>query len=73
MQKGAKFFVFSDGVYEVEYADGKGMMSFDDFAEELKSDSGCQRKVEQMMRFSQSAQNRELFDDDFSLCEVIFR
>ena len=73
VQKGAKFFVFSDGVYEVEYADGKGMMSFDDFAEELKSDSGCQRKVEQMMRFSQSAQNRELFDDDFSLCEVIFR
>lgn len=35
----------------MEYADGKGMMSFDDFAEELKSDSGCQRKVEQMMRF----------------------
>ena len=73
VESGAKFFVFSDGVYEVEYADGSGMMSVDDFAEELKSDSGCQRKVEQMMRFSQSAQNRELFDDDFSLCEIIFR
>ena len=70
---GSKLYVFSDGVYEVEKPDGH-TMSLDEFAAELPSPPlpGLS-KVESMMRFSQNAQGRESFEDDFSLCEIIFK
>lgn len=54
-------------------ADGH-TMSLDEFAAELPSPPlpGLS-KVESMMRFSQNAQGRESFEDDFSLCEIIFK
>lgn len=70
---GSKLYVFSDGVYEVEKPDGH-TMSLDEFAAELPAPPlpGLS-KVESMMRFSKDAQGRESFEDDFSLCEIIFK
>lgn len=69
----SKLYVFSDGVYEVRKGDGK-IMSLDEFAAQLPApaESGAS-KVESMMRFSKRAQNSESFEDDFSLCEVVFK
>ena len=69
----SKLYVFSDGVYEVRKGDGK-IMSLDEFAAQLPApaESGAS-KVESMMRFSKCAQNSESFEDDFSLCEVVFK
>jgi sigma-B regulation protein RsbU (phosphoserine phosphatase) len=70
----AKLYVFSDGVYEVEYADGSGMMNLDIFAEELlKAPVADNTKTQSMMMFSQQAQKNEQFEDDFSLCEITIR
>ncbi|MBQ6533834.1 MAG: SpoIIE family protein phosphatase [Opitutales bacterium] len=53
----SKLYIFSDGVYEVDYADGSGMMSVDDFAAELaKPAPEGVSKAEAMLRFSQNAQ-----------------
>lgn len=71
---GAKLYVFSDGVYEVDYANGRGMMSFDDFAAAIaKAPENGKRKVVSMMEFSSEAQNSDSFEDDFSLCEIVFK
>ena len=70
----AKLYVFSDGVYEVEYADGSGMMNLDIFAEELlKAPVADNTKTQSMMMFSQQAQKNEQFEDDLSLCEITIR
>ncbi|MGD9971957.1 MAG: SpoIIE family protein phosphatase [Desulfatirhabdiaceae bacterium] len=68
-----KLFIFSDGVYEIEYADKKGMMTLKEFAEEIsKPVSPDERKVEQMLHFARKAQNSETFEDDFTLMELSF-
>lgn len=69
----AKLYVFSDGVYEVQKTDGK-TMDLDEFASHLPDPprEGLS-KVESMMRFSKDAQHCESFEDDFSLCEIIFK
>ncbi len=71
---GDRLYVFSDGVYEVNYADCPAeMMTVEDFAAELAQPAppGA-RKVEAMAAFVRRAQNRDQFDDDFSLVEVCF-
>jgi len=74
IERGSKLYVFSDGVYEVDYADGSGIMSVDDFAAELvKPSKNGEGKVSEMMKFSQDAQKSEQFEDDFSLCEFTFK
>lgn len=70
----SRLYVFSDGVYEVEYSNGRGVMSVDDFAAELArpAENGA-RKVKAMRGFSQRAQGGLDFEDDFSLVEICFR
>ncbi len=70
----SKLYIFSDGVYELEYANGSGMMTVDDFAAELiKPSQPTKTKTESMLDFSKSAQNNEQFEDDFSLCEITLK
>lgn len=70
----SKLYVFSDGVYEVKYADGNGMMSVDDFARGLLLPTEDDRgKAESMLDFSRKAQNNDQFEDDFSLCEITMK
>lgn len=70
----SKLYVFSDGVYEVKYAEKPSMMNVDDFANELLAPPMAHTsKVESMVKFSQNAQKNEQFEDDFSLCEIILK
>ncbi|HTB62706.1 MAG TPA: SpoIIE family protein phosphatase [Opitutales bacterium] len=71
---GDRLFVFSDGVYEVNYADRpEVMMTVEEFAAELARPAVKEvRKVDGMAAFVRRAQNRDQFDDDFSLVEIYF-
>jgi sigma-B regulation protein RsbU (phosphoserine phosphatase) len=71
---GDKLYVFSDGVYEVNYAAREGMMTVEEFAAGLaEAAPSATRKVEDMVAFVRRAQGRENFDDDFSLVELRFK
>ncbi|MBF0301060.1 MAG: SpoIIE family protein phosphatase, partial [Oligoflexia bacterium] len=68
-----RLYVFSDGVYEINYSDGKGMMTLETFCEELaRPVIAGERKVKKMLEFAQKAQNSENFVDDFTLVEIMF-
>lgn len=74
IRPGERLYVFSDGVYEVEYGDREGMMDVDAFADELlREPTEGGSKVREMVDFVRSAQGKADFDDDFSLLEVCFR
>ena len=73
VEKNAKFYVFSDGVYEVTKGSGE-VMSLDEFVDELSTESrNGMSKVESMMAFAQDVQGTTNLEDDFSLCEIIFK
>lgn len=71
---GDRLYVFSDGVYEVNYADRPSvMMTIEEFAAELSRPAPAGvRKVEDVVAFVRRAQGRENFEDDFSLLEIQF-
>ncbi|WP_309399525.1 fused response regulator/phosphatase [Cerasicoccus maritimus] len=74
IEPGDKLYVFSDGVYEVDYKDGSGMMTDDEFAVELnKPNPSSKAKVDYMVDWVREAQGRDPFEDDYSLVEVIFK
>ncbi|WP_309380009.1 fused response regulator/phosphatase [Cerasicoccus frondis] len=73
IEPGDKLYVFSDGVYEVDYKDGSGMMTDDEFAIELDKPAGGKSKVQAMVDWVRAAQGRDAFEDDYSLVEVIFK
>lgn len=71
---GDQLYVFSDGVYEVDYADGRGMMTDDEFAEQLLVPAPAGRsKVDAMVDWVREQQGRAAFEDDYSLLEVVFK
>lgn len=71
---GDKLYLFSDGVYEINYKDKKNMMTLEDFAQELSQPARSGKsKVESMVNFSQEAQGNGNFEDDFSLVEFCFK
>ncbi len=71
---GSTLYVFSDGVYEVNYADGSGMMTEEEFGEGLclPPEDG-KTKVASMVDWVRHAQGHAAFEDDFSLMEIIFK
>lgn len=71
---GDRLYIFSDGVYEVNYADRpEAMMTVEEFGAGLaKPAAPGMRKVEDMVAFVRKAQGRENFEDDFSLMEIQF-
>ena len=74
IQPNDKLYVFSDGVFEVFYPDTDKILTVEDFAEELLKEAPSNvSKVKSMMEFSQKIQNKNNFDDDFSIVEIIFR
>ena len=49
-------------------------MSLDEFVDELSAESrNGMSKVESMMAFAQDVQGTTNLEDDFSLCEIIFK
>ncbi|WOO43257.1 fused response regulator/phosphatase [Rubellicoccus peritrichatus] len=71
---GDLLYVFSDGVYEVDYKDGSGMMTEEEFSRQLHAapDAG-KSKMDSMVDWVREAQGRDAFEDDFSLMEVKFK
>lgn len=74
IQPNDRLYIFSDGVYELDYATENKMMSIDDFAQELiRPSSPNLTKVESMVKFSCNSQASEYFNDDYSLVEILFK
>ncbi len=74
IERGDKLYVFSDGVYEVDYKDGSGMMTDDEFAQELNSAKLADGPmVNHMVDWVREQQGHAAFEDDYSLVEVIFK
>ncbi len=71
VKPGDRLYVFSDGVYEVDYANGSGMMTVEAFAAELRRRvcAGDTAIPEKMVDWVRGEQGRDAFEDDFSLCE----
>ncbi len=69
IEKDSSLFIFSDGVYEVEKAKENAMMSLEDFAEILHEEDSCLCIKEKV----QKIQDKEIFDDDFSLCKILIK
>ncbi len=65
----SSLYIFSDGVYEVEKANSKEMMTLQDFAEILKDEDSCLSTKEKV----QTIQGKEIFEDDFSLCRIFIK
>jgi len=65
---GTKLFVFSDGCYEVFNAE-KDMLSLDQFSTILASSATHPEALDQAVAAARNWQDRQEFDDDFSLME----
>lgn len=73
IQPNDHLYIFSDGVYEVDYNNQNRMMSVDDFAQELLNPPANNKtKVQSMVEFSSNAQGSKYFSDDYSLVEIVF-
>ncbi|MEM9227221.1 MAG: SpoIIE family protein phosphatase [Verrucomicrobiota bacterium] len=71
---GSKLYVFSDGVYEIDYKDGSGMMTEEEFGDGLcMPPIEGKSKVESMVQWVREAQGRDAFEDDYSLMEIVFK
>lgn len=74
IQPNDRLYIFSDGVYELDYNNKNGMMTVDEFAQELiQPPQANTSKVESMFKFSQSVQAAQYFSDDYSLVEILFK
>lgn len=69
-----KLYVFSDGVYEINFKNKPGMMTLDEFATELtKPSTKDSSKVKSMFTFSAQTQGSDKFEDDYSIVEILFK
>jgi phosphoserine phosphatase RsbU/P len=69
---GARLLVFSDGIFEIEAADGS-MWPFSDFLAHMKAElTNNGDLIERHLRFTRGLMQREAFSDDFSIVDVRF-
>lgn len=74
VKPGDKLYIFSDGVYELEYKDRNDMMSVEEFADGLTlPPKPNMSKVDSMVQFCIDEQGSDDFEDDYSLVEIIFK
>jgi sigma-B regulation protein RsbU (phosphoserine phosphatase) len=70
----AKFYLYSDGVYEIEQTD-MTIWPFSQFLEFMKQgphDTANESKMDRLIAFGRELQGREDFVDDFSIVEIQF-
>ncbi|MBD2200071.1 MULTISPECIES: PP2C family protein-serine/threonine phosphatase [Calothrix] len=73
IQAGSKLYVFSDGVYEVEKADGN-MWNFNGFINLLTvCNQQFHTSVNQISEAIKNVTGSQIFNDDFSLLEIEFK
>ncbi len=63
-------YIFSDGVYEIENASTKTMMSFSDFKNVLVEKTS---KLDELFQIAIGIQQSQQFVDDYSMCEILFK
>ncbi len=70
---GARFFLYSDGVYELKkVSDGK-MWEFDEFSKFMKGAGGeLGKPIDMLIDYTRELQGAELYEDDFSMVEFVF-
>ncbi|WP_320006718.1 SpoIIE family protein phosphatase [Maridesulfovibrio sp.] len=73
VEPGARFFLYSDGVYELKkVSDGK-MWEFEAFSRFMKDTTGGLGKpIDQLLDYTRELQGREFYEDDFSMVEFVF-
>jgi sigma-B regulation protein RsbU (phosphoserine phosphatase) len=73
VKPGARFFLYSDGVYELKkVSDGK-MWEFEDFSEFMKeTGKKLGEPIEELIAYTRKLQGSELYEDDFSMVEFVF-
>ena len=72
MPEGAKLFIYSDGIYEIQTREGKEL-EFSAFLDELKKPAREPgRKVNEVLEVMAGLQGRAHFDDDVSMMELLF-
>jgi sigma-B regulation protein RsbU (phosphoserine phosphatase) len=70
--EGAKLYIYSDGLYEIQTRDGSEL-EFTVFLEELqKPERVPGRKVHEVFETMAGLQGRAHFDDDVSMVELLF-
>lgn len=70
--EGARLFIYSDGIYEIQTREGKEL-EFSVFLDELKKPAGEPgRKVNEVLEVMADLQGRAHFDDDVSMMELRF-
>jgi sigma-B regulation protein RsbU (phosphoserine phosphatase) len=70
--EGAKLFIYSDGIYEIQTREGKEL-EFSVFLDELKKPARQPgRKVNEVLEVMADLQGRAQFDDDVSMMELRF-
>jgi phosphoserine phosphatase RsbU/P len=65
----ADLYIFSDGVYEVENAEGT-MWSLQELGSYLSETRGAKEEIDRLYRSLQQMCGREVLDDDFSMVKV---
>lgn len=71
--QGARLYLFSDGVYEVERADGTGLLGFEALRHYLtQAVAEGSASVDSIADWVLSQQKSERFEDDFTLLEILF-
>lgn len=71
--KGARVYLFSDGVYEVERANGQGLLGYAAFEHYLKGAvADGTATVDAIADWVLAQQKAERFEDDFTLLEILF-
>ena len=70
---GNSLYIISDGVYEVEKADGSTwrFSEFVDFIKKLKTDS--QSVLDRLYEYAAQIAESDKFEDDFTIVEVVFK
>jgi phosphoserine phosphatase RsbU/P len=68
----ADLYVFSDGVYEVEDAEGT-MWTLQELERFLCGTRGAEAQIDQLYQTLQQRRGREILDDDFSMVKVALR
>lgn len=68
LEKYAQLFVFSDGIYELDRP-SQGMMGFDDLITVMKEARKQPSVLETLLNSLRTLQQKETFDDDFSIVE----
>ena len=68
----ARLFVFSDGVFDITKSDGS-MWGFNEFLEFMAQPSNPDQSIlDSLLNYAQELSQKETFEDDFTILEIVF-